>query len=68
MDSHIEKELAQLTEIAARVMEEGRAPTDEERARFLELKSQLEKRPADWRSRLQDEIRRFAAALEGMGI
>ena len=68
MDSKVEKELAELTAIAARVMEEGRAPTDEERARFLALQSRLETQPTDWRSRFQDQIRRFAAAFEGMGI
>ncbi len=68
MDSHVEKELAELTEIAGRVMEEGRAPTEAERARFLDLKQRIEEQPTDWRERLADKIRRFAAAFEGMGI
>lgn len=68
MDAQLEKELLELTKIASRVMEEGRAPTEEERQRFLEVKSHLEKQPTGWRTRLADEIDRFAAALEGMGI
>lgn len=68
MDSQFEKELKELTDIAARVMEEGRAPTEEERERFHTLRQHLEKQPSTWRSRLADEIDRFAAALEGMGI
>ncbi len=68
MTASIEKELRELTELAAKVMEEGRAPTEEERKRFGELKAKLESQPADWRTRLADEIDRIAAALEGMGI
>ena len=68
MDAHVEKELLELTEIASRVMEEGRAPTEEERERFRTLKERLLGQPSTWRSRLADEIDRFAAALEGMGI
>ena len=68
MTASIEKELRELTELAARVMEEGRAPTAEERARFAELKAKLAAQPADWKTRLADEIDRIAAALEGMGI
>jgi hypothetical protein len=68
MDAQFEKELRELTEIAARVMEEGRAPTEEERARFHTLKQHLAGQPTTWRTRLADEIDRFAAALEGMGI
>jgi hypothetical protein len=68
MDARIEDELRELTRIASRVMEEGRAPTEEERARFRELRAHLEEQPSTWRDRLRDEIDRFAAALEGMGI
>lgn len=68
MDAQIEKELRELTAIAARVMEEGRAPTDEERTRFQRLKKNLEGQQPSWRTRLADEIDRFAAALEGIGI
>lgn len=68
MTASIEKELRELTELAAKVMEEARAPTEEERKRFAELKAKLESQPADWRTRLADEIDRIAAALEGMGI
>lgn len=68
MDAHFERELSELTEIAARVMEDGRAPTEEERQRFLTLKKRIEGQPTTWRTRLTDEIDRFAAALEGMGI
>ncbi|MHC5012112.1 MAG: hypothetical protein ACYTG6_14385 [Planctomycetota bacterium] len=68
MDPKVEQELRELTEIAARVMEEGRPPTEEERERFLRLKKHLDESPTDWRARLTDEIDRFAAALEGMGI
>jgi hypothetical protein len=68
MDPRTEKELQELTEIADRVMTEGRAPTPEERGRFLDLKLRLDRQPLDWRARLADEIDRFAAALQGMGI
>lgn len=68
MDARLEEEMRELNRIAARVMEEGRAPTPEERARFLELRRDLERQPTSWRHRLRDEIDRFAAALEGMGI
>ncbi len=68
MDAHVEKELSALMEIAGKVMEEGRAPTAEERERFHRLRTALEEQPTTWRSRLTDEIDRFAAALEGMGI
>jgi hypothetical protein len=68
MDARLEDELHELTRIAVRVMEEDRPPTDEERARFRELRDHLEEQPSSWRSRLRDEIDRFAAALEGMGI
>jgi hypothetical protein len=68
MDAHVEKELSALMAIAGKVMEEGRAPTDEERERFRRLKAALEAQPSTWRARLADEIDRFAAALEGIGI
>ena len=68
MSASIEKELRELTELAAKVIEEGRAATAEERVRFAELKAKLQRQPADWRTRLADEIDRIAAALEGMGI
>ena len=68
MDAHVEQELQELTEIASRVMEEGRAPTPEERERFLALKRSIAKQETTWRTRLADEIDRFASALQGMGI
>lgn len=68
MDARLEEELRELTRIAGAVMDEGRAPTEEERARFREFRAHLEKQPTTWRQRLADEIDRFAAALEGMGI
>jgi hypothetical protein len=68
MEAKVERELRELLEIAGRVMEEGRAPTAEERARFLAIRPHLEKGSPGWRARLSDEIDRLAAALEGMGI
>ncbi len=68
MDPRLEQELRELTEIAARVIEAGRAPSAEERRRFLDLKQRLDDQPPTWRDRLRDEIDRFAATLEGIGI
>ena len=68
MEARLKQELQALTEIASKVMEEGRAPTEEERARFLELRASLEGQSQTWRTLLHDELDRFAAALEGMGI
>jgi hypothetical protein len=68
MDRKTETELRELTRIATRVMEEGRAPTEDERRRFRALRDHIDAQPADWKSRLALELDRFAAALEGMGI
>jgi hypothetical protein len=67
MDRH-EEELQELLDIAERLIEEGRSPTDEERRRFQELQAHVERRDESWRTRWRDEIDRLAAALEGMGI
>ena len=68
MKRDLEKELTEALDIAARIAEAGRAPTDAEKKRFLEIRGHVTKQPSDWRSRLADEIDRLAAALEGIGI
>ncbi len=68
MEAWMEKELDEMLELATTLVSEGRKPTDEERARFLELKGHIGKVSGDWKSRLIDQIDRFAAMLEGMGI
>jgi hypothetical protein len=65
---NLEKELREALDIAARIAESGRAPTDAERKRFLEIRGHLQKQDAGWQARLADEIDRLASALEGMGI
>jgi hypothetical protein len=65
---HLEKELEQLIGIATRIVSEGRAPTDEERTVFLDLRRKLEGVEPTWRVRLINQIDHFSAALEGMGI
>ena len=57
-----------MLEIATRIIDEGRKPTDEERTKFATLKSHLETQPIEWRERLADQINRLAFALEGIGI
>ena len=64
----MEKELDEMLELATTLMQEGRKPTEAERERFLELKSHIGTVSGDWKSRLVDQIDRFAAMLEGMGI
>lgn len=64
MDTRVEKML----EIAAAILEEGRTPTDEERARFRALHEELEQQPEDWRVRFAGLVNRFAEALESIGI
>lgn len=68
MDAALEKDLEQMLEIATRIIDQERKPTDAERERFNELRSHMERQPVEWRERLADQINRLAAALEGMGI
>lgn len=68
MEAWMEKELDEMLELATTIMQEGRKPTEAERARFLELKKHIGKVAPDWKARLVDQIDRLAAMLEGMGI
>lgn len=64
----MEERVARMLEIASRILEEGRKPTDEERQRFRELQLELRVQPQEWTERFADLLDRVAAALEGMGI
>jgi len=64
----MEQRIAQMLEIAQRIMAEGRQPTDEERVVFLELQGGVAAQPLEWKERFADLIDRFAAALEGVGF
>lgn len=64
----MEKELDEMLELATTIIQEGRKPTEAERDRFLELKGRITTVEGDWKARLVDQIDRFAAMLEGMGI
>ncbi len=64
----MDRRVEQMLEIATRILEEGRTPTEEERAQFHELHKALEKQPEDWRLRFSGLVNRFAEALESMGI
>ena len=64
----MEDRVAKMLEIAARILEEGRRPTDEERAEFMTLSGEVEAQPAEWRDRFADLVDRLAAALEGIGL
>lgn len=68
MDARLEQDLAEQLEIAERLVTDGREPTDEERARFMELKAHVESSSASWRERLADTINRWASALESIGM
>jgi len=68
VEAHVEKELNELIELASTIMSEGRKPTDGERARFEQLSRAIASVKTDWKLRLVDQIDRFAAMLEGMGI
>jgi len=64
----MEDRVAKMLEIAARILEEGRRPTDEERAEFMALSGEVEAQPVEWRDRFADLVDRLAAALEGIGL
>ena len=64
----MERRVEEMLEIAGHILQEGRKPTEEERARFQELSGALEEQPEEWRSRFSDLVDRLAAALEGIGI
>ncbi len=64
----MEDRVTRLLEIAHRILEEGRAPTEEERAQFRALESELAEQPTEWRERFADLVDRLAAALEGVGL
>jgi len=68
MEAKLEQDLKELLDIAERLVEENRAPTDEERERFTTLDEHIRGAHPDWRERLADQINRLAAALEGIGI
>lgn len=68
MEARIEKDLQDMLEIAGRIIEDGRKPTEEERRRFLTLKTEVEEQDANLQGRWADMIDRLAAALESMGI
>jgi hypothetical protein len=60
--------MAELLRLAGRIVEDGRAPTAEERRRFEQLKIELQATEHPWRDRLTELTDRLAALLEGMGI
>jgi hypothetical protein len=64
----MEERLREMLRIAHEILDEGRAPTEVERARFKALETELAEEPADLAERFGDLVDRFAAALEGMGI
>lgn len=64
----METRVDEMLEIAGRILAEGRKPTDAERARFMELRGEVESQPLEWRERFTDLVDRLAAALEGIGI
>lgn len=64
----MERRIEELLEIAHRIVEEGRSPTDDERRRFRKLEAEIETQPVEWRERFGGLIDRLASALEGLGI
>jgi hypothetical protein len=64
----MEDRIARMLAIARRIVEEGREPTDEERALFRELEGKVQAQPAEWKERWSDLVDRLAAALEGIGL
>ena len=64
----MEERITRMLEIAHRILEEGRAPTDAERERFRELEGSLDQQPTEWKERFKELIDRLAAALEGIGM
>ncbi len=68
MEAQLERDLVELLEIATRLADENRAPTEEEKDRFRHVQEHLQQASPAWRERLADQINHFAAALEGMGL
>ena len=64
----MEERIAKMLEIAHRIVEEGREPTEEERAQFRELEGSVREQSPEWKERFGDLIDRLAAALEGIGL
>ena len=64
----MEERVAQMLEIAHRIVAEGREPTEAERTLFRELESHVEAQPTEWKDRFADLVDRLAAALEGIGL
>ncbi|MDJ0522885.1 MAG: hypothetical protein QNJ90_12525 [Planctomycetota bacterium] len=64
----MEERIAKMLEIAHRIVEEGRQPTEEERAQFRELEGNVREQSPEWKDRFGDLIDRLAAALEGIGL
>ena len=64
----MERRLEEMLAIAHRIVDEGRTPTEGERARFRELEADVDQQPPEWRERFGSLIDRLASALEGLGI
>ena len=64
----MEDRVVRMLEIAHRILEEGREPTEAERTLFRELEGHVEAQPTEWKERFKDLVDRFAAALEGIGL
>jgi len=64
----MEDRVARMLAIAHRIVEEGREPTEEERAQFRALEGEVKAQPAEWKDRWSDLVDRLAAALEGIGL
>ncbi len=64
----MEERIAQMLEIAHRIVEEGREPTEAERTLFRELEGHVAAQPTEWQDRFADLVDRLAAALEGIGL
>ena len=64
----MEERVSKMLEIAARILEEGRKPTEAERAEFLALSGEVRAQSPEWRDRFADLVDRLAAALEGIGL
>ena len=64
----MERRVEEMLEIASRILGEGRKPTEEERARFLELSGEVASQSPEWRAKFTDLVDRLAAALEGIGL
>lgn len=64
----MEERVARMLEIAHRILEEGRAPTEAEQKLFRDLEGSVDQQPTEWKERFKDLVDRFAAALEGIGL